>query len=48
MGADAASGLAVLLALCLAIAGVVGGYYFGRSSKHATAAPIGRIAHHGR
>jgi cbb3-type cytochrome c oxidase subunit III len=39
MGADAASGLAVLLALSLAIAGVVGGYYFGRSSKHATVAP---------
>jgi cbb3-type cytochrome c oxidase subunit III len=39
MGADAASGLAVLLAVSLAIAGVVGGYYFGRSSKHASASP---------
>jgi cbb3-type cytochrome c oxidase subunit III len=39
MGADAASGLAVLLAVSLAIAGVVGGYYFGRSSKHASATP---------
>jgi mono/diheme cytochrome c family protein len=39
MSADAASGLAVLLALSLAIAGVVGGYYFGRSTKHASAAP---------
>src|SRR5580765_625180 len=39
MGADAASGLAVLLAVSLAIAGVFGGYYFGRSTKHASAAP---------
>ena len=34
MGEDAASGLAVVLAIGLAIAGVVGGYFFGRDTKH--------------
>ena len=39
MSEDAASGLAVMLALVLAAAGVVGGYYFGRSSRHVSATP---------
>jgi len=39
MTADAASALAVMLAVGLAIAAAFGGYFFGRDSKHAKATP---------
>jgi mono/diheme cytochrome c family protein len=39
MTADAASALAVMLAVGLAFAAAFGGYFFGRDSKHSAAAP---------
>jgi mono/diheme cytochrome c family protein len=39
MTADAASALAVMLAVGLAIAAAFGGYFFGRASKHVNATP---------